>query len=45
MIDGDPLVRIDDLTHVALTMKAGALYASPTLFATVGVAPWRGVTH
>ena len=41
VVDGDPLARIDDLGKVVSTMKAGVVYASAPLYASVGVAPWR----
>ena len=37
VVDGDPLAKISDVRNVVSTMRAGVLYASDPLFATVGV--------
>jgi imidazolonepropionase-like amidohydrolase len=39
VIDGDPLVRIDDIGRVVTTVKSGVVYASAPLYATLGVKP------
>jgi imidazolonepropionase-like amidohydrolase len=39
VIDGDPLVRIDDMGRVVTTVKSGVVYASAPLYATLGVKP------
>lgn len=39
VIDGDPLVKIDDVTHVVATMRAGVLYDSAQLYEAVSVKP------
>ncbi len=37
VVDGDPVARIEDVTHVVSTMKAGVVYPAAPLFAAVGV--------
>jgi imidazolonepropionase-like amidohydrolase len=39
VIDGDPVARIDDITHVVTTMKAGTVFTSAPLYESVGVRP------
>ncbi len=37
VIDGDPIARIDDITHVVTTIKGGVRFESAPLYETVGV--------
>ncbi len=39
IVDGDPLAKIDDVGKVVSTMRAGVVYPSAALYATVGVKP------
>jgi imidazolonepropionase-like amidohydrolase len=41
VIDGDPIARIEDVTHVISTMKAGVVFASAPLYQSVGVRPYK----
>jgi hypothetical protein len=41
LIDGDPLVRIEDIRRVVSTVRGGVVYASADLYPVVGVAPWK----
>jgi imidazolonepropionase-like amidohydrolase len=39
IVDGDPLAHIEDVGKVVTTMRAGVMFASAPLYATVGVRP------
>ena len=39
VIDGDPLAKIDDITHTVSTMRGGVVFATAPLYASVGVEP------
>jgi hypothetical protein len=41
IVDGDPLAKIDDVTHVVSTLRGGVFFGSAPLYAAVGVAPAR----
>jgi hypothetical protein len=41
VIDGDPLANIADIHNVVTTLRAGVVYSSKDLFATVGVKYWQ----
>jgi imidazolonepropionase-like amidohydrolase len=40
VVDGDPIARIEDATHVISTMKGGLVFASAPLYRSVGVRPY-----
>jgi hypothetical protein len=40
VIDGDPLARITDIGRTVTTMRAGVVFATAPLYATVGVEPY-----
>jgi len=40
LVDGDPLAKISDVRRVVTTVRAGVLFASAEVYASVSVMPW-----
>ena len=41
LVDGDPAAHIGDVRRVLTVVKAGVVYDSAAVFATVAVRPWK----
>jgi hypothetical protein len=41
LVDGDPLIRMEDIRRVVSTVRGGVVFPSGELYETVGVAPWK----